>query len=57
MFLYEHMILFFSMTDGTQAGYFTDLLVNDLEETQVAQPTSDPTIDDGPAAAKCSQGR
>ena len=45
------------MTDSAQAGYFTDLLVSDIEETQVAQPTSDPTIDDGPAAAKCSQGR
>jgi len=56
MFLYEHMILFF-LWQSTQAGYFTDLLVSDLEETQVAQPTSDPIIDDGPAAAKCSQGR
>ncbi|KAG2598248.1 hypothetical protein PVAP13_5KG475800 [Panicum virgatum] len=53
----EHIDVNDGCNDGTQAGYFTDLLVNDLEETQVAQPTSDPTIDDGPAAAKCSQGR
>jgi hypothetical protein len=49
--------MFFSVTGATQSGYFTDLLVNDLEESQVAAPTSDPNINEGPAAAKSSQGR
>lgn len=45
------------MTDGTQSVYFTDLLVNDVDESQFAAPTSDPISNGAPTAAKISQGR
>uniref|UniRef100_A0A0E0F1R6 Uncharacterized protein n=1 Tax=Oryza meridionalis TaxID=40149 RepID=A0A0E0F1R6_9ORYZ len=42
-------------TDGTQSGYFTDLLVNDVDESQFAAPTSGPISNGAPTAAKSSQ--
>ncbi|RLM85942.1 NAM-like protein [Panicum miliaceum] len=43
-------------TGGTQSGYFTELLVNDVEESQIPTNTSDPTINEAHAVAKSSQG-
>ncbi|PVH33385.1 hypothetical protein PAHAL_9G640600 [Panicum hallii] len=41
----------------TDTGYFTDLLVNDVEESQHPTPPTGPTIHHAPASAKSSQGR
>jgi hypothetical protein len=45
------------VTGGTQSGYFTELLVNDVEESQIPTNTSEPTINEDHAAAKSSRGR
>ncbi|PUZ74947.1 hypothetical protein GQ55_1G107300 [Panicum hallii var. hallii] len=51
----------FNVDDGCNgamdSGYYTDLLVNDDEDSQDHAPPSDPTIHRAPAAATSSQGR
>ncbi|KAL6888869.1 hypothetical protein ACP4OV_009895 [Aristida adscensionis] len=42
---------------GTQSGYFTDLLVNDVQESQIPSYTNAQTNIDTNATAKSSQGR
>ncbi|TVU40734.1 hypothetical protein EJB05_14207, partial [Eragrostis curvula] len=42
---------------GAVNTYYTDLLVNDVDESHDASPPSDPTINHVPEPAKSSQGR
>ncbi|RLN23807.1 NAM-like protein [Panicum miliaceum] len=44
-------------TGGTQTGFFTDLMLNEVEESQIPEHTSHPTINEANATAKSSQGR
>lgn len=45
------------MIGSMQSGYFTSLLVNDVEASQIAAHQNDPINNEAPAGSKGAQGR